>query len=469
MTESQFGYSGLTLNELRTLASSPQVGAMESMPQAFQSLASRVSEVADLLSHAQSDLPNWWKGPAAEQAAATLGRAAAEAREFQGSALAAATAVSRCAQVVAEQQHQMMSIPELPEPGVTDVIQRPATPMEALEAARQGAKYEAAREQGVQVVNGIAAQYVETRGHLAIIGTRDGGNFAAKSGKPNAEYIANQDSNRLQSVKSASPRTTESQRPDYGSTVVKPLESTAGTKANLFDEHAVPTEAAQHAFAEAHSSFFYAPPPRRSSDRPEGLRHEASSRFRVDANTASHRSVTTQPPPTQPWPATYELLPQKDIHQSSYSDPEIKDSRKPAIGPESESEAASGNNFASDPTPRKPKKSDTFNEEHSPWPRNARSRSDIVAENRPTALNEPASRRTEISVPGVEHNRSTNDSECDNPAMIPPFSGVGSVRRQRDDRSRRPDYLKERKSVWLPDTVAAPADGILTPEWFERA
>ena len=140
---------------------------MQAMPQSFRALADRVGEVADLLSHAQADLPNWWKGPAAKQAAASLGRAAAEAREFHDSAMGAATAVSRCAQVVAEQQYQMMNVPDVPEPGISDVVQRPTTPFEALEAARQDAAYQAAHEQAVQVVNGIAAQYVETRAILS--------------------------------------------------------------------------------------------------------------------------------------------------------------------------------------------------------------------------------------------------------------------------------------------------------------
>ena len=116
MSESQFAYSGFTLDELRSLAASPQVGTMQAMPQSFRALADRVGEVADLLAHAQADLPNWWKGPAAEQAAATLGRAAAEAREFHGSATAAASAVSRCAQVVAAQQNQQWFVPNQPRP-----------------------------------------------------------------------------------------------------------------------------------------------------------------------------------------------------------------------------------------------------------------------------------------------------------------------------------------------------------------
>ena len=145
MSESQFEYGHFTLDELRSLATSPQVGTMQAMPASFRALADRVGEVADLLSHAQADLPNWWRGQAAEQAAATLGRAAAEARDFHGSALAAAAAVGRCAQVVAEQQHQMMNVPDLPEPGVTAVVQRPATPFEALEAARQDANAAAKR------------------------------------------------------------------------------------------------------------------------------------------------------------------------------------------------------------------------------------------------------------------------------------------------------------------------------------
>lgn len=52
-------------------------------------------------------------------------------------------------------------------------------------------------------------------------------------------------------------------------------------------------------------------------------------------------------------------------------------------------------------------------------------------------------------------------------AIMPPYGSVGSVRRTGEEREPRPAYLKERKSVWLPDTVAVPADGIIAPEWFE--
>ena len=52
-------------------------------------------------------------------------------------------------------------------------------------------------------------------------------------------------------------------------------------------------------------------------------------------------------------------------------------------------------------------------------------------------------------------------------AMIPPYSGIGSVRGERYRRNPRPTYLKERKSAWLPDTFAAPPDGVITPDWLE--
>jgi len=39
---------------------------------------------------------------------------------------------------------------------------------------------------------------------------------------------------------------------------------------------------------------------------------------------------------------------------------------------------------------------------------------------------------------------------------------------EKDERGKRPNYLKEPKSVWLSDHVAAPCDGILTPDWADQ-
>jgi hypothetical protein len=60
---------------------------------------------------------------------------------------------------------------------------------------------------------------------------------------------------------------------------------------------------------------------------------------------------------------------------------------------------------------------------------------------------------------GVDNNKS---------AMIPPYGGIGSVRRERENRNPRPPYLKERRSAWVPETVAAPSDGVITPDWFDQ-
>ena len=59
-------------------------------------------------------------------------------------------------------------------------------------------------------------------------------------------------------------------------------------------------------------------------------------------------------------------------------------------------------------------------------------------------------------------------SDGTNGLMAPPFGGVIPIHRAYEERNPRPSYLKERKSAWLPDTLAAPADGIITPDWFER-
>ena len=63
MSEPQFGYSALTLDELRSMAASPQVNSMQAMPQSFRTLADRVGQVADLLSHAKRTYPTGGRDP----------------------------------------------------------------------------------------------------------------------------------------------------------------------------------------------------------------------------------------------------------------------------------------------------------------------------------------------------------------------------------------------------------------------
>ncbi|WP_370378317.1 hypothetical protein [Catenulispora sp. GAS73] len=429
------------------------------MPQSFRALADHVGEVADLLTHAQADLPNWWKGPAADQAAATLGRAAAEAREFHGSALAAAAAVSRCAQVVAEQQHQMMNVPEAPEPGVTDVVRRPATPFEALEAARQDASYQAAHEQAVQVVNGIAAQYVETRRQLSNIGAFRAENFDSSTGalsdpKSNIE-------DPLGSI-SRSSEPTATRRFDFGKTQYAPPGKARNTETTISTGSRNSTRSPHHAVGEPGSNVedpaSVILSSHRAADR--AIDNEAADPAQTDASgrqteygpsiSASHvalgdtnntqptsKAATPEDIPDEYTPPSY-LRPSGALSRpaANHSDSAAHNPRAYAISRKSSPSAFSQ---------RQPENTEKIEYDIPPDGKMSLS---------------PSLQAT--------HEMQSDALGSENSAIIPQYSGVGAGHRSDKERNPRPAYLKERKSVWQPDTVAAPADGILTPDWFEH-
>ncbi|MFL6110970.1 MAG: hypothetical protein ACJ786_06430 [Catenulispora sp.] len=449
MTESQFEYSGLTVDELRTLATSPQVGAMEAMPRAFRSLAEQVGEVADLLSHAQSDLPNWWKGPAAEQAASALGRAAAEAREFHESALGAATAVGRCAQVVAEQQHQMMNVPDVAEPGVTDTIVRPATPMEALEAARKDAVYQAAHQQAVQVVHGIAAQYVETRGHLTAIGFALGEGFEPASGL--REVTQTISTPHIQSPGENSKASSRQPQTAGPASEYADLSSGTANTVNPMNYRTISTKSERHSFDEPTSTTPLKSPSKNPHVNHSHVHHHEPNLIPGDfASPPSGKLQLGVPqnfdtPTREAGKVTTEYeTPQKSgasqIDNKWEVDPQAVTKIQRPKGSE---------------TPRYSKREPAHSD-------NAlRSKS---FEDREAISIKPAPPNLEAALhPAIDRPDAANST------ILPPAGSIGTMRREQSNRNPRPAYLKERKSEWLPDIIAAPPDGVLTPDWYERA
>lgn len=444
MSESQFAYSGLTLDELRSLAASPQVGTLHAMPQSFRALADRVGEVADLLTHTQLNMHHWWKGPAAEQAAAMLGQAAAEAREFHDTAMGAATAVGHCAQIVSEQQHQMMNVPEVAEPGVTDVVPRPTTPFEALEAARRDAAYQAAHEQAVQVVNGIAAQYVETHSQLSNMGFAFfGENFtprnepAAASSQPEVSLSSNSRPATFEPI-----RPLRSNRQEYTAAASSSL-TAAGlskSKATSYERTYRPSKMTSASAFGADKATNTTPPLTGHLDRQE------KSEFIADPDypepSAASDPLTTISGELLGIDSKYgpeDVLPPTNL--SSGFSSQITNERALSGSPyrlrgNLPETVRSGNVEAGDIGITK---------------------AGITSTNQPPTDPQQLLYRSE---PGTASN--------DNAAMIPPYPGMGSVHRSREERSRRPTYLTERKSTWLPDTIAAPPDGVLSPEWFEQ-
>ncbi|GAA1985632.1 hypothetical protein [Catenulispora subtropica] len=485
MTEPQFDYSGLTLDELRSLASSPQVGAMEAMPHAFRNLADRVGEVAELLSRAQADLPNWWKGTAAEQAASTLGRAAAEAREFHESALGAATAVSRCAAVVAEQQHQMMNVPEVAEPGVTDTVVRPRTPMEALEAARQSTAYHAAHEQAVQVVHGIAAQYVETRQQLMNIGNARGESFSITS-DPNQPVRTHEEIDDIDAL--LTEREPIPLRPPGGSastSTILPSSPHEDSRTNYRARPATGKPASARAgLPELGAS---------TKTRYSGDRYEP---FQPDHNQAlinmrdiialspedgtpehgSQRATSTNLKSTSA-AAQLEIAPGKStMHpyimfhiDGSHGDrPELKNAQN---NQSTDKESASsskrgdldvgshGRYVESGQTPHS-SGALTTHLDYSPL---ARHGDEAASRRLPYISNAPqAHLHSDIQSP------LNAGQDFNNAGFIPPPGSAAAVRRERENRNPRPGYLKERKSTWIPDIIAAPANGVITAEWLAQ-
>jgi len=334
-------------------------------------------------------------------------------------------------------------------------VQRPTTPFEALEAARQDAAYQAAHEQAVQVVNGIAAQYVETRSALATISEARGEDFASLLIAPSGGAVTRQSASEPSDANPEVARSAEFNQPRsyyHASDLAKTREQPTSVELN--------------------------------SDHTEyGLRSHAE--FRVSPlNTPSRVTLPAE-------------LERRSLPQST----EALGPFTPAVGPrQSISEAAAPaveleplTNSSSRPTtevasllgvqdPNKPSKDSSGSERYerlhestltAPTQKPARTRltdqnlaRELEIENvEPPGIESPP---TQLSPPRPDHLQvDTPISDRANAAIIPPYSGVGSVRHIGEERNPRPAYLKERKSVWLPSTVAAPADGILSPEWFE--
>ncbi|HEY1215398.1 MAG TPA: hypothetical protein VGE93_17345, partial [Bryobacteraceae bacterium] len=464
----------------------------------------------DLLTKAQADLPNWWKGQAADQAAAALGRAAAEAHEFHGSAISAATAIARCATIVAEQQHQMMNVPEAPEPGVTAIIDPPKTPTAALEAARQDAAYQAAREQAVQVVNGIAAQYVETREQLATVGTPLSTGFQATTGSPSL-------SENLMPLVSAG-RAAGGSQPDHASPLIHGAAVPAGpdgtleTETNRIEDamprhpYSVTTnhEPLRHRESPRYWNQYTRPAShsldRKLSDLPSHFYLEVDKR--LEARGKQYRDVHKAPAETSQdlqehaqWPprrvdkgaksaTSTELSEAAENSNRSYPpDSDRQQNRTSDISKgisgdtQTLAPAAQANRTYSDVAQREldrgyQRHGSESSEAIAHQMRNSRPSSDYPTRRKIEHAPEHAPARQNTSYlnqPPATISQAGKENS-DNQMPIAPLAGTASIRRQGSDRNPRPSYLKEQKSTWLPkDSVAAPPNGILTPEWFDQS
>jgi len=429
---------------------------MQSMPQSFRALADRVGEVADLLSHAQADLPNWWKGPAAKQAAASLGRAAAEAREFHDSAMGAATAVSRCAQVVAEQQNQMMNVPDVQEPGVSAVVQRPTTPFEALEAARQDAAYQAAHEQAVQVVNGIAAQYVETRSQLSNVGFKFGENFTLAESS-STSWTAKENAANSYSKFTAEQDSIKQTRETFPGSIHPPSLARARSRYVPLESSSTPAVPLT-SVVNLHSD--------QNSHEPADFKpfKSITDDPLVEKQTFQEDLTTIQYPTNEiknrlndpPWPTEEPALAIPVSQYTSTAKPKLAAVENEGLSEEYKNVRTHENNYRSRTEP-------IDHSTHTFHDKKSLNITEAISPNTAASKDLPPTPADATHQPGPE------DGGFDNPAIIPPYSSLGSVHRTREERNPRPAYLKEQKSAWLPETIAAPADGVLDPGWFEQS
>jgi hypothetical protein len=347
--------------------------------------------------------------------------------------------------VVAEQQNQMMTVPEVPEPGITAVVQRPATPFDALQAARQDAAYQAAHEQAVQVVNGIAAQYVETRSQLSNISALYGEDFSAL--EPKSEPARSESAPIARSPSTgfdlAAPPEPQPQARPFA---LETFPTTHGKS----DANTYPTS---KAIGKSQYVFAGGEPP---------IAREPAKGLSPDEHRAQDERLTAgveffgPEPATPSWPADGI----KNAKTKQASSPTQKEAFAP-ITPRGE--------YGSINSP------DTRVE----YEREAHHAGSIKRTNvsqieghypalSATTSRTPTSMTEDIDPFGPQPAHVPALDNNSNPAMIPPYSGIGSVRRERENRNPRPAYLKERKSVWLPETIAAPADGVITPDWFEQ-
>jgi len=336
-------------------------------------------------------------------------------------------------------------------------VQRPTTPFEALEAARQDAAYQAAHEQAVQVVNGIAAQYVETRSALSTISTAGGENFARPlpSGLSATGVPEPQNSEPAYRNMNVTAITEPSEQQSYGRTVesAKLRGLTHESKLDMFREEqyfhpngkagVTATAGSVHNIHPLRDDGGHANNPvaepldNLKSVTPAHQKTTSFTRTGHDANepTASEDQAAEREPSALY--GTRESLSQvNDEAEELIKRRSVKSLPPISVKPETHSrligqQSANSLEF------------------------NGHEMLDSSAQLEPPSFEIPNPSHVEVS-----------SAEGANAVMIPPYSGLGPVRRTNEEREPRPAYLKERKSAWLPDTVAAPADGVITPDWF---
>jgi hypothetical protein len=428
------GYASHSLDELKLLAASIDTGRIEQMQGKFSDIARHLGEVAASLATLRNDLPNWWHGPMADATVERVAQVIDHAHSAQDTADGASKALSTCAQVVAAQQEAMKSVPEVADPN-TAVQTEPLTPVEpstarlAAMAAHQQA-YSAARAEAARHVDGIAAQYVETTAQLQnTIGKYDEGFVPSTT-------------------------TSRSVSPD--------LVATASTP-HTISQFSVLSQATQ--------------PGRQRSYLPPTLVEDATV---VPRSALSNNTWT----PPQPSAATPEVQPRLDSALQSTPGSDIApmiiagivatgglglissgrrpftagDKVRPGTEPFAHSETGAlihreaGARVLGD---------DGVLIHGSASAPLSRSRDEPYQPDEPY-LQYGEDGRARF---GTTSATKTAESVTDHGLFGAPSAGVTRAVSEKEERGKRPNYLKEPRSSWLSNVSAAPHDGVLNPDW----
>jgi hypothetical protein len=413
--EGGFGYSGHSLEKLRLLASSIDTGRIVQMQLEFSHVSQHLNDVAAQLAAIRNELPNWWQGPAADSITAHFAPVIQRARDTESMASGAALALQHCAQVAGEQQEAMKRVPEVPDPNTAapTVITPPGIPpgAELAAVAAQERAYSAARAEAAGHVNGIAAQYVETTAQLRGL-------------TPNFDE-------GFQPITPARP---------HGVSFTPTISAAPPTA------HAIPHPSAMHTF-------------------PPVAYHESGLRALDGGSLPEGWPPAVGLSPAEPWiPPTASVAFEKS-QQRQASEDAIVSAAIPSLDTMPSivtGRTGIGRSSLSKLDPLIMERPQSHPPLDPLITEGSQAHTSPMAE--PYLHYDESGRARFGSTSGaIEPATSERQQLCGAPSAAGTHASP-----EKGERGRRPSYLKESKSVWLPDASAAPHGGVLTPNWADQ-
>lgn len=439
----EFAYRGRGLDELRTLAGSVDVGRVSAMQDHFGAVAHHMDDVVGLLVGIRKDLPQWWGGQASEGMLAAFDRVVSHTQMTHEVASGAARVLKTCATVVGEQQGAIGQVPEVASPG--SISDAPA----ALDsfAVSGGARaigqtprrqYASSQSQAAGIVEGIAAQFVETKAQLkGLVGQS---NYRDAGFQPVAEGAAS-------GVLGAA-----TNRPVQSHPILSPLNTHSRPRVK---PHLVET-APHHPIAASPSLW------QRRSD-PWMPHPDSSPRVAGSAGPEVPAMFEIGQPPD----LSHDSLEREQALGTQPSEVDLHRIRPQGFSPGSagpsvtepylNTDSAGKVRFSS--TPSSPSAGVDSMHLHS-------SVLDGITETQRPDILSGATENTSRAE-GYREGFTGSPAGTHGTQYREGFVGAqpGPHGSQTDERGRRPDYLMDRGSAWLSDQVLAPSDGLMTPDW----